>query len=119
MSLFVFPGLVSRGVAFRPVNRAVPSCAAVLFCLVAAPLVACGGSQPPPKVEETATQETKHERPSGGPTVEQELGSIDQRAVEKKFNELQSKLETCHKKGRDRVDVLSGDVKVFLRIGKD
>lgn len=80
--------------------------------------VACGGSAPPPKVEEPS-QEPTHERHGGGPSVEQELGSIDQRAVEKKFQDLQSKLESCHTKGRGRVDYLAGDVKVFLRIGKD
>ena len=51
--------------------------------------------------------------------MEQELGSIDERAVERKFDELQGKLEGCHKQGRSRVEYLAGDVKVFLRIGKD
>ena len=91
-------------------------------CLVAASavVVACGGSAPPPKTEEAraANEEPKQER-HGGPSIEQELGSIDQRAGEKKFNELSAKLEACHTKGRDRVDFLAGDVKVFLRIGKD
>jgi hypothetical protein len=81
--------------------------------------LACGGSTPPPKMEEAAKEEPREAKPSGGPTIEQELGSIDERAVEKKFNDLQTKLETCHKKGRDRVDYLAGDVKVFLRVGKD
>ncbi len=81
-------------------------------------LAACGGGTPPPKTEE-ATPAATGERPKKGPTVEQELGSIDQRAVEKKFADLQGKLQACHTKGRDRVDFLAGDVKVFLRIGKD
>jgi hypothetical protein len=97
----------------------VPRCVAVLLCLSAAAIVGCGGSQPPPKTEEAVKEEPKPEKSGGGPSVEQELGSIDQRAVEKKFNDLQSKLEVCHKKGRDRVEYLAGDVKVFLRVGKD
>lgn len=93
--------------------------AVAILCLSAATLAACGGSAPPPKMEEAPKEEPKSERPSGGPTIEQELGSIDQRAVEKKFFDLQSKLEACHTQGRDRVEYLSGDVKVFLRVGKD
>jgi hypothetical protein len=49
--------------------------------------------------------------------MSQELGSIDQKQVEKTFAGLvQGPLESCHKQGRDRVEVLTGDVKVFLRI---
>lgn len=85
-----------------------------------AALAACGGSKPPPKTEDTAMDEgPKHEEGSGGASVSQELGSIDERAVEQTFDRLQSKLETCHKQARDRVEYLSGDVKVFLRIGQD
>ncbi|MCW5836166.1 MAG: AgmX/PglI C-terminal domain-containing protein [Labilithrix sp.] len=90
-----------------------------LFAGVSLAAVACGGSTPPPKTEEPAREEPAREVPSGGPTIEQELGSIDQRAVERKFDDLQSKLEVCHKQGRDRVEYLSGDVKVFMRVGKD
>ncbi len=94
-------------------------CVAIALSISAGALAACGGSQPPPKMEEAPKEEVKRESSGGGPTIEQELGSIDQRAVEKKFVELEGKLETCHKQGRDRVEYLSGDVKVFLRVGKD
>lgn len=88
---------------------------ALCFALVAG----CGGSSPPPNAGPPVTEEApKQERPSG-PVVEQELGSIDQRAVEKKFADLQGKLEGCHTQGRSRVEYLAGDVKVFLRVGKD
>jgi hypothetical protein len=101
------------------VYRPIRSCVAVALCLASAAVAACGGSAPPPKTEEAVKEVPKVERPSGGPTMEQELGSIDQRAVEKKFFDLQAKLESCHAQGRDRVEYLSGDVKVFLRVGKD
>ncbi|AKU99016.1 hypothetical protein AKJ09_05680 [Labilithrix luteola] len=78
--------------------------------------VGCGGSTPPPKVEEPAHEETATTRPASTPQVAQELGSIDQRAVEQTFNRLQDRIETCHKEGRDRVEYLTGDVKVFLRV---
>lgn len=82
---------------------------------------ACGGSTPPPKTEETPKEDgpKKQGGGGGGPSVSQELGSIDQRAVEQTFDKLQSKLEGCHKQGRDRVEYLSGDMKVFLRVGQD
>jgi hypothetical protein len=78
-------------------------------------LLGCG-SAPPPKVEEPAKEES-HERKGPNLQMSQELGSIDQRAVEKTFANLVSgPLENCHKQGRDRIEVLTGDVKVFLRI---
>lgn len=90
---------------------------------VLAPLTACGGSAPPPKtevdVEDTATEAPRRTSRRGGPMVEQELGSIDPRAVEETFAALSPKLESCHRQGRDRVEYLAGDAKVFLRIGKD
>ena len=78
-------------------------------------LVACG-SAPPPKVEEPVKEES-HERKAPNLQMSQELGSIDQKQVEKTFASLvQGPLENCHKQGRDRIEVLTGDVKVFLRV---
>jgi hypothetical protein len=78
--------------------------------------VACG-SAPPPKVEEpTADDGAGRPAPPPVPQVAQELGSIDQRAVEQTFNRLEGPLEKCHQEGRDRVEYLTGDVKVFLRV---
>lgn len=95
-------------------NRAPLTTSAIL--LLAA--TACG-SKPPPVIEEPRSEESVR-GPSGPvPQVEQELGSIDQRAVEQTFNKLQGPLEKCHAQGRDRVEYLSGDVKLFMRVGKD
>ena len=92
-----------------------------LVVVTALSAVACGGSAPPPKTEEAPLEEGPRKTGGGGgPSIEQELGSIDQRAVEVTFDRLlQGKLEGCHKQGRGRVDYLSGELKVFLRIGKD
>ncbi|MEO8875913.1 MAG: AgmX/PglI C-terminal domain-containing protein [Polyangiaceae bacterium] len=51
------------------------------------------------------------------PQVSQELGSINQDAVEKNFDRLQGKIQSCFKAGASRIDYLDGDVAVFLRIG--
>ncbi len=79
----------------------------------------CGGSTPPPKTEDTAKEDPPKEDKGSGASVSQELGSIDQRAVEQTFAKLEAKLESCHKQGRDRVEYLSGEMKVFLRVGQD
>jgi hypothetical protein len=87
---------------------------------------ACGGDPPaknandandaPPTVEQGGG---KHS--GGGPAVSQELGSMDIQAVEKVFNNLlNGPLETkCHKQGRDRIEYLAGDVKLFTRVAQD
>lgn len=94
-----------------------PSFIALLVSTFVATVTACG-SKPPPKAEEPAKDESHSQRSSGPtPQVAQELGSIDQRKVEQTFAGLISgALESCHTKGRDRIEFLTGDVKVFLRI---
>lgn len=93
---------------------------AILAPSFAALVSACGGAPPPPaeepKVEETSTRRT------GGPApqLSQELGSIDQRAVEQTFDRLtRGPLEKCHAEGRARLEYLTGDVKIFMRVGQD
>lgn len=83
-------------------------------------VMACGSAPPPPPEQPKTDDDASGKRPSGPtPQVEQELGSIDQRAVERKFGALQGELEKCHQQGRDRVEYLAGDVKIFMRVGKD
>lgn len=92
----------------------------VLFSLVlvsfAAVVVGCGGSAPPPKVEEAPHEDDSQASRAPLPQMQQELGSIDERAVQQTFVRLQDQAEICHQKGRDRIEYLTGDVKVFLRI---
>jgi hypothetical protein len=82
--------------------------------LLSIALVACGGSQPPPKVDEPKEER----RESSGPqlVVQQELGSIDERGVASTFDRLSGSLQKCQADGRARVEYLAGDVKVYLRI---
>lgn len=88
-------------------------------------LAACGGSTPAPKAEDPSSAPTptsaqpRRGNAGGMPSVSQELGSIDEGAVQKTFDRLQTKLEVCHEQGRRKVEFLSGDVKVFLRVGQD
>lgn len=91
----------------------------ILVVLASVTLLACGSKPPPPPEPPKQDDDAAHRSTGPTPQVEQELGSIDQRAVERKFGALQGELEKCHQQGRDRVEYLSGDVKIFMRVGKD
>lgn len=100
---------------------AMKASAAAVFVLLLA--VGCGGA-PAPEVNNPppAPSEARPEAPvkrTPGPSVSQELGEIDPRAVESTFTRLRSSLASCHHAGINRVEYLSGEVKFFLRIGAD
>lgn len=97
----------------------------VLTTLIGFSFLACGGD-PPAKSPSDANDTTTSSESSGGgngggaggPVMQQELGSMDLRAVEKMFdNLLNGPLESkCHKEGRSRIEYLSGEVKLFTRV---
>jgi hypothetical protein len=84
-------------------------------------LVACGGSAPPAEspTPDPTPAATARPRQRSGPSVSQELGSIDKTAVDAVFLKLGSSVRQCQKLGVGRVEYLSGDYKLFLRIGQD
>lgn len=84
-------------------------------------LVACGGSTPPAEnpTPDPTPAATAKPRKRSGPSVSQELGSIDKTAVDAVFLKLGSSAKQCQKQGIGRVEYLSGDYKMFLRIGED
>jgi len=77
---------------------------------------ACGGS-PPPEAEAPKEHES-HEAKLQLKT-KSELGTVDPDAVQAVFHKLADRFADCQKRGLDRVEVLAGDVKFFLRIGED
>lgn len=81
-------------------------------------MLACG-SPPEPKAPEPEPEAPKQEPVKRGPSVSQELGSIDEGATKKTFERLQGKLLDCQKEGIKRLEYLAGDVRFFLRIGAD
>jgi hypothetical protein len=91
----------------------VPRC---LVAVAAVALCACG-SEPPPKAPEPAKEEEHVARPRL--ETKSELGTVDPGAVKQAFSKLDDKFMGCQKRGLDRVEVLSGGVKLFLRIGED
>ncbi len=95
----------------------------VLLFLGGVGVAACGGGSPPLESPESApaaaVREEAPKKAAPRPSVSQELGEIDPRAVENTFTRIRSKIVSCHKAGTTRVEYLSGEVKFFLRIGDD
>jgi hypothetical protein len=51
--------------------------------------------------------------------MKSELGTVDPAAIKKTFSTLDAAFMDCQKHALDRVEVLSGSVKFFLRVGED
>lgn len=80
-------------------------------------LVACGGA-PEPKAPEP-TNDAPEPVATSSIQVGSELGDIDMTAVKGTFHDLEPKFMGCQKKRLGDVEVISGDVTFFLRVGKD
>jgi len=85
--------------------------------LAALGLVSCGGEPPAKEPEPTREAETHEVKPSL--KTKSELGTVDPGAVQSVFHKLTDRFADCQKRALDRVEVLAGDVKFFLRIGED
>jgi hypothetical protein len=79
-------------------------------------VLACGG--PPAREPEPAQQEETHPAKLALQT-RSELGTVDPGAVHAAFHKLSDRFADCQKDGLERVEVLAGNVKFFLRIGQD
>ncbi|APR86981.1 putative abductin-like protein [Minicystis rosea] len=81
-------------------------------------LSAC--STPPPPAEapkaETASDEGRRR---GGPSMESEIGGLDEAKVTVAFARANAKLTECYAKGVERVPYMAGDVHLAVRITKD
>ena len=79
---------------------------------------ACGASTPPPK--EPEPEPVARSRPvNSGIKVASELGTIDPNATKAAFRALFPKFMACQKDRLDEIEVLSGNVNFFLRVGSD
>ena len=86
-----------------------------LGCVAGA--LGCGGEEPPAKAPEPA-----HVPEKAVPLMAKtssELGSVDPAVLKRAFAALDDKYLACQKKALDRVEVLAGNVKFFMRIGSD
>jgi hypothetical protein len=82
-------------------------------------LGACGGEPEPKNVEPVTT--TTAAPPDTGPHIvaSQELGSIDDRAVSQKFDQLGDKFKACQDAATKRLPFIAGSAKFFMRVGPD
>lgn len=80
-------------------------------------LSSCASAPPPKEPEPVHVEDAKPVRPALQTTSE--LGTIDPAAVKRAFTTLDDKFLECHKRGLDRIEVLAGSVKFFVRIGAD
>src|SRR3984893_18883666 len=76
------------------------------------------GGEPPPRQAAVQHREPQKAIPLVAKTSS-ELGSIDPGAVKRAFVALNDKYMDCQKRALDRVEVLAGNVKFFLRLGSD
>jgi hypothetical protein len=104
--------MTTRSIAWssgrRPAARTLLAWASLAF--------ACGGA-PAAREPEAAHEETHEVRPAL--KTRSELGTVDPAAVQAAFHKLADRFLECQKRGLDRVEVLAGNVKFFLRIGED
>ena len=89
-------------------------CALALLAITAA--AGCAG-QPPAKAPDPPKQESREVKPQL--KMRSELGTVDPGAVTRAFHQLDDRFGDCQKQGLDRLEVLAGSVKFFLRIGED
>jgi len=78
----------------------------------------CGGAEPPPKLAEPAREPPQKAVPLFAKTS-QELGGVDPKAVKSAFSTLNDRFMDCQKRALDRVELVAGNVKFFLRISSD
>jgi hypothetical protein len=89
-----------------------------VFLSIPLVVASCGGGEPAAREPESTHEGETHEvKPSL--KTRSELGSVDPDAVQDVFHKLAGKFADCQKRGLDRVEVLAGNVKFFLRIGED
>jgi hypothetical protein len=99
-----------------PILLAAHALAALACALVA---TSCGGGEPPPRQAEAARDDGPPPAAKPALKVRSELGSVDPGAVKHAFGALDDKFMGCQKQALDRIEVLSGSVKFFVRIGED
>lgn len=89
----------------------------VASLLLASVVLACGESAPPAKEPEPEHEQARPRK--SGIKVASELGEIDEAKTKQAFRELSPKFMDCQKARLGAVEVLSGEVKFFVRVGAD
>ncbi len=80
---------------------------------------ACGGEPEAKNPEPVTTTTVAPQSTTPRVAVSQELGSIDDRAVSKKFDDLGSRFKACQDSATKRLPFIAGSAKFFMRVGTD
>ena len=84
-------------------------------------VTACAGcaAAPPPTAATPAAIEQDSGHGRATPSMESEIGGLDETKVKQTFQRSSEKLSACYSKGSQRLPYLSGDVRFVIRIAKD
>jgi hypothetical protein len=88
-----------------------------LALLILPPTMACG-SKPAPVVNAPQSTARESTRESSGIGVSSEVGALNEDAVNRVFEKAQTGLMNCVKKGAGRVELLGGDIAIFIGINE-
>lgn len=101
----------------EPRPAAIPRILALTTAL--AVVTGCGGAPPPKAPEATNPREGSSGETASGPSVESEIGGLNEAQVKATFGRASNSLSACFNKGAERLPYLSGEVHFVLRIKKD
>ncbi len=87
------------------------------FVLTVPAFGACG-SKPAPVVAAPQTTHSEPARETASIGVSSEVGALDEDAVNRVFERAQNSLMACVRKGASRVELLGGDVAIFVGINE-
>ena len=90
------------------------------FLVLSSLLVACGGAPPPPP-EEAPKKTSPGAKREKVPEMKAEIGALDERAVNKTFEKLMHKVESCQDERRKapKLDFVAGDVGLEVRVNEE
>lgn len=91
----------------------------LILATAIAVMTGCGGAPPPKAPEATNEREGSSGESSSGPSVESEIGGLNEAQVKATFGRASNSLSACFNKGAERLPYLSGEVHFVLRIKKD
>ena len=101
----------------EPRSAATPQGLALVMAL--AVVTGCGGAPQPKAPEATNDREASSREASSGPSVESEIGGLNEAQVKATFGRASNSLSACFNKGAERLPYLSGEVRFVLRIKQD
>jgi hypothetical protein len=91
-----------------------------LFGAIALPVLSGCASSPPPAAEEPKpAEEGGVDRHRSAPSIESEIGAMDEGKVKQIFQRSSADLSGCFNKGAQRIPYLAGEVRFVVRVSKD